>query len=583
MGAYRGSIFHFTPKSPFFYHALRTPRSLAEPQLPFNTGRIAHHVGAPWITKLPVEVWERCWGHCQNRHLRRLTLVCRLFRDICQRLLFFKQIFRAPYFDNITPLNWMHVLDRIVTSSLRLQHVRESRHISSVQHLAFLGSFELDVSWMFPKAKDIEDLNRRYLSAVREFSTTLYRYHQLCALHLSNLTIGVDLRQALCELPKLVELTLADCDIAWRNAPLLPLKRLSISGALSEQTGINYPLPILSPRSLQALRLQNSPDGDSVLYAFAPGEAFHQLVDLQISLTAEIVPRFFAFLLDCPCLRHIAILSAPTSIPQNLPPSAIPHLSSFCGPISLVEPFVCNRPVDTIELTYPSGARPADPVRDITLVLHRIAQSSVPLTSLTLPPIPPDISLFFTISNLFPRLLELNIDIWEPREYEPMSADDEPSDTVNDALDFCEQCDDYDSDGEEQFVSHETITVDYVSIRVPSSENSPIAPKIVLNSKGCPDRPPTSFAALMDWLCTGYGSDFPPDLKVLSIRQLDPQFAPFTVPQQRRAVVELSRRIPYLGVVGFAAQNNWTLEDGLWVGGHDGYQTRRDHWECVGL
>ncbi|KAJ7087936.1 hypothetical protein B0H15DRAFT_294187 [Mycena belliarum] len=518
---------------------------------------------------LPPEVWERCWGHCNNHQLRLLVSVCRLFRDICQPLLFSQQTFRAPNSYHITPRNWLHAMEHVASSAFRLQRVRHSRHISSVLRLKFMGCFELDVSWMFPAAQDMSLLNHSYLLAVQELSGALFRYTGLRVLHLSNLTIGAELRQAFSQLPRLIDLTLEDCDIACRIAPLLPLRRLSISGLLSDESGILHPLSIVTPLALQTLSLHDSPDGDSVLCAFIPGEVFHDLIDLQISVTAEIAPRFFNFLLDCPGLQHISILSAPGSLSHDLHSTAIPHLSSFYGPVSLAEMFVCGRPVEKIELTHPSDVRPVNPVQEIIAALSSVTSNSVPLASLSLPPIPPDPFWLSAISARFPHLHEFRVDVLGPSIYQPathiVDGDDEDVNSVDDYTGFCEQCEDtmdVDEDaGLWQSVAYETVILNKVSIRLPVHET---VPQIGLHSEGQPMLPPRSFAGLMDSICRS-NAQLPRKLRVLSIRQLDSHLAPFTIPEQCRVIVELANRMSDLRRVKFAENSDWTLRDRVWM------------------
>jgi hypothetical protein len=228
------------------------------------------------------------------------------------------------------------------------------------------------------------------------------------------------------------------------------LKRLTISGVLSEETGISFPLRIVSPITLQSLCLKDGPDGDSVLSAFVRGDAFHDLVDLEICVTIEIAERFFTFLQDCPRLENIAVLSAPISLTNGLASSAIPLLGSFYGPIFLAETFICDRPVHAAGLIPPGHSKPADVIRDITSVLCGIAKNSTPLRSLGLPPISPTTVLFSTIRELFPDLRELSMDFIEP-DFLPTPHNTDFLDAAIDEAEFCEQCDDDgDSDGDEE-------------------------------------------------------------------------------------------------------------------------------------
>jgi hypothetical protein len=69
----------------------------------------------------------------------------------------------------------------------------------------------------------------------------------------------------------------------------------------------------------------------------------------------------------------------------------------------------------------------------------------------------------------------------------------------------------------------------------------------------------------MDWICLGHAI-FPPNLVVLEIRQLSGAYvAPYTVPQQCRALVTLSRLLPRLEAARLGNYcNYWKREDGVW-------------------
>ncbi|KAJ6526801.1 hypothetical protein B0H19DRAFT_1335506, partial [Mycena capillaripes] len=355
------------------------------------------------------------------------------------------------------------------------------RHVFSVRRLVFVGSFELDLAWKYPKAKGISDLNREYLSIVHDLRSAVPQYRQLTMLFLSNLTIDTNFRQGLSALPRLADLILVDCDISCRLASPFSLRHLLISGVLGEQTGTLFPLHI------------DGSDGDSVLSAFIPGDTFHDLVDLRISLTEEITALFFTFLQDCPRLEHLGILSAPFTIGQNLPSSVIP----LYGPIFLAETFIFKRAVDTIELSPPGYNEPADIMHDVVSVLSRIARNSTPLRTLGLPPISPGLALLSTITKLFPEL---------------------PEDMTSE---FGEQYDGaWDSDADEEPARYHIFRT--VSLRVPDPKGKPrnrIISEIDLDSKGCPTQPPTTFAGIMDWVCTGH-AELPCHLRELFIRRL---------------------------------------------------------------
>ncbi|KAJ6562993.1 hypothetical protein DFH09DRAFT_847762, partial [Mycena vulgaris] len=43
---------------------------------------------SPYLAMLPSEIWLACWTLCSARQLRRLSLVCDLFRSLCLPPLF---------------------------------------------------------------------------------------------------------------------------------------------------------------------------------------------------------------------------------------------------------------------------------------------------------------------------------------------------------------------------------------------------------------------------------------------------------------------------------------------------------------
>ncbi|KAJ6458905.1 hypothetical protein DFH09DRAFT_1296997, partial [Mycena vulgaris] len=212
-----------------------------------------------------------------------------------------------------------------------------------------------------------------------------------------------------------------------------------------------------------------------------------ELFELQISLTAEIAPRFFAFLLDCPRLERLHILSAPSSLPQNIAPGA-------------------RSPADCILLQHH--------IPDGDLRLHppcRHNRARVTLDQRIRP------ALFSAVSALFPCLREFSVDFVEMHIYESASDADESDPGLVDNAEYCAQYNNgVDLDAEEQVGSHHII----------------IPAKLGLNSDGMPNSPPTSFASLMDWICTGR-APLPRRLRVPSIRQLDPKHVPFTNSQIR--------------------------------------------------
>ncbi|KAJ7158136.1 hypothetical protein C8R46DRAFT_1111760 [Mycena filopes] len=397
---------------------------------------------------LPNELWDNCWSYCPTRRLCRVALVCRQFHALCQPHLFSNQTFQAPNADTITPQNWTHLQDHITYDIACLDNIARTPHLADeVRRLHFAGSFELDQSWKYPDAMGMEHLDDAYLSAVQSFQRSLSKYRRLRVLFLSNLTIDDAFWQALCALPKLVDLTLEDCDITYRVATApLRLSRLVVSGVLSEQTGTAFPLDIVALAALRSLSLDGT-DTSSVLTAFASRQIFPGLVTLQISLTLEMAPRFFTLLQHCSRLEELIVLSAPHSMTQNLHPSAIPLLKSFSGPKFMACTVVCGRPVTAVELCYANEG----PGGHVIAVLERIAQNSTPLVSLGIRPVRAGLRVLTAVHRLFPELTKLSIEFVDSERGYYLPNFSTPGLGIEEE-DLCDRCDDdsVDSEGGEE-------------------------------------------------------------------------------------------------------------------------------------
>ncbi|KAJ7021893.1 hypothetical protein C8F04DRAFT_972149 [Mycena alexandri] len=58
-----------------------------------------------YCTKLPTELWVRCWTRSTSQDLRSLVLVCRYFRAVCQPLLFQNLEIEAPAPEDVDRTN----------------------------------------------------------------------------------------------------------------------------------------------------------------------------------------------------------------------------------------------------------------------------------------------------------------------------------------------------------------------------------------------------------------------------------------------------------------------------------------------
>ncbi|KAF7374151.1 hypothetical protein MSAN_00296700 [Mycena sanguinolenta] len=163
---------------------------------------------------LATELWLACWTLCSRRQLRRLSLVCKRFRDICLPLLFQQQTIEAGgWWYHLNRYNWVEPLRKLHRAALRLDALADSPHVGSVH------------SWKFAVVDSLpsehEATNARLLKV---FSATLSLYHNLRSLHLEGLVIDAPFRQTFSELSRLENLALHTCNIVTRNGFVMSLR-----------------------------------------------------------------------------------------------------------------------------------------------------------------------------------------------------------------------------------------------------------------------------------------------------------------------------------------------------------------------
>ncbi|KAF8210020.1 hypothetical protein K438DRAFT_1571452, partial [Mycena galopus ATCC 62051] len=88
---------------------------------------------------LPTELWLACWVLCSRRQLRRLSFVCKLFREICLPVLFKEQTIDAGGgWQGIDGDNWIDRLHKLHRAAVRLDALAESPHIEFIRSWRFL-------------------------------------------------------------------------------------------------------------------------------------------------------------------------------------------------------------------------------------------------------------------------------------------------------------------------------------------------------------------------------------------------------------------------------------------------------------
>ncbi|KAJ7825722.1 hypothetical protein B0H13DRAFT_2442243, partial [Mycena leptocephala] len=314
-----------------------------------------------YCTKLPTELWVRCWSRSSSSDLRHLVLVCRYFRDLCQPLLFCHQSCRTPDPADVDRTNWMSTTRDLHRSTIRLRKLLASAHVSSVRVWDFGGHFDhAALIETYANVLNIRLVDETYLKLTRLFASTLGVYQNLRILHLRQFTVDTQLRETLAGLVRLEKVELTACHILSRTGTLLHLQEFKLGQWWTEvdHENIEQPLHIISPETLRSISLGGHRNSGAMLSAFTEEPAtFNNLVTLSIELWDSFIAPFVTFLEGCPQLMHLEIAkSVLSSHPQgHLASAAIPRLRSFKGPRLLAAFFMSNRPVSTVELGGGSG------------------------------------------------------------------------------------------------------------------------------------------------------------------------------------------------------------------------------------
>ncbi|KAJ6540136.1 hypothetical protein DFH09DRAFT_1368543 [Mycena vulgaris] len=350
-----------------------------------------------YLPLLPVELWHACWDHCSPQQIRRLSLVCHLFRSLALPLLLQHQFLDMAAGRD----TWMDRVRHLRRTAVRLDRLGGSPYAPLVR------------SWKatFLSATQRQDIDVHiYDRVIASFRTTLGRYQNLFSLHIHHLTVDAPFRRILLSLSALEDLALCDCNIVAQIG-FLQLRSLRISGVGTLHGG-QGPLQVADPNSLRSLDLTS--DISSLIIGFGPGTLPH-LVHLSVGVVND-VGALFTFLNQCPRLESLAItsLNGRSSL-AALRRNTIPLLRTLAGPPQLIELLAPNRPVSAVTVSGEHSA--AHEPEDLLHMCTHLSRSTRPLHSFVLPCSYPTLKLLLEISCLFPELKELAIHVAGPTQF----------------------------------------------------------------------------------------------------------------------------------------------------------------------
>ncbi|KAJ7504977.1 hypothetical protein B0H11DRAFT_1980062 [Mycena galericulata] len=542
-----------------------------------------------------------CWKRCSPRQLRRLSLVCRLFRSVCLPLLLQHQTANvAPLVEGVTRHNWIERVHSLHRIALRLDRLAAGPHALSVRSWKVSSapplpserenrrrSASVNPLWPLvpftPRRGDYSHIVNIHifndlLTRIRStFITTLSLYQNLLSVTLQGMTIDANVRTNLVSLSRLQELTLEGCEITPRDGILLKLERFTISASRREEGSSlaisEVPLQILSPERLLELNLHCILESASLVAGFRREKLSRlRCLSLHDKFSSE---SLLVLLMRCPLLQSLSLHSLTGSTIPSLPPTIAPLLQNVTAPRDLIPLFIFNRPIRAVNVLI-NGERDRISVDDLKKAFTAIdLNSSVPLRSLGIPRTPSARETVAAITSTFPALTELSMDIPEPSYaqgyYRALGSgntlrDDLSMDASIPVLDNEKAFDgiispDEISDSEDQREQEEqeskpaeaTGSFGWVVPDIPDNPKQTLL-KMQRNHRPHPTPQPSfprnSYADFLHGLTTGEIA-FPPGLEILRLRPPQNAYVRPTTrgrqeEQEEQALAALSRRYPGL-------------------------------------
>ncbi|KAJ7875455.1 hypothetical protein B0H13DRAFT_2550110 [Mycena leptocephala] len=490
---------------------------------------------------VPPELWLACWSLCSLQQLRRLSLVCKLFRSLVIPHLFEEQTLDvAALAQELDRDNWMDRVRHLHRTAVRLDELQGS--FAPLVH-TWKATFNrgMTLSHYHSEIENIHLFDTLGGRVVATFFATLRHYCNLSSLHFGFATIDLDGHEALRCLPALKELHFRNCDIAAAEALLRidALKMINCFPIASDS------IRLASPEILRTLDVASH----HVISGFG-SDTLSTLVELYLEIVDD-AQQLFQFLAQCPRLQllrlDINFLKPPL---PPVPPSIIPCLRDLTALPDVVRMLAPHRPIHSV--TIPDVMlHPPDMIMPLCMAISR---ATVPLQSLNLPHAGLSLEILVEISSLFPELKQLSLKFRGTRifldeavsDYEPSGSPDRRTLELNDDEAFTRilPSDDI-SDAEE----------DTPPLKVAErTERFPEQPSLF--------RPKISVRILLGWLKDGL-LVLPPTIESLLVEE-DNLYLPSE--DQHQLIAVLTRLYPRLRRLQFdELESGWIRTGDLWA------------------
>ena len=327
--------------------------------------------------RLPKDVWPDIVSHLSHESIENAMFVCRYFRTLAQ-----------PYFFRMLAIKPFNVENRFLLSCSSRDEEdsswiwRKLKFYSSptiARHVQFcrISPFRRLDGYSIPESHD-RDCGLAIVDAIFEL---LPQFTNLKEIDLDSVDLTEENIKQLSRIHHFDTVSITDCNMT--ATPIrLAVQRVVLQSHFALPRG-NSSLQLLSsllqPAVTECLCLN---DGAAVAAFFDLASRLpplRHLHTLYINISCTDVTSFVSLLPQLPALREITVDKArggsyPYSSP--LPPSTLPLLESYEGPLHLAEYFCQGRPIRHLKLT---GMSTAD---DIFRHLQNLRSSSTGLESL---------------------------------------------------------------------------------------------------------------------------------------------------------------------------------------------------------
>ncbi|KAJ7820798.1 hypothetical protein B0H13DRAFT_2682236 [Mycena leptocephala] len=493
---------------------------------------------------VPPELWLACWSLCSLQQLRRLSLVCKLFRSLVTPHLFEEQTLDVVALARgLDRDNWRDRVRHLHRTAVRLDKLQGS--FAPLVH-TWKATFNrgMTLSHYHSEIENIHLFDTLGGRVVATFFATLRHYCNLSSLHFGFTTIDLDGHEALRCLPALKELHLRNCGMAAGEALLRidALKMIHCSPIASDS------IRLVSPKILRTLDITSH----HVISGFG-SDTLSTLVEL--SVEDVDTQQLFQFLAQCPRLQLLAIGSLDEGLPlPPVPPSIIPRLRDLTAPPDVVRMLAPHRPIHSVTISDVM-LRPPDMIMPLCMAISR---ATVPLQSLNLPRTGLSLEILVEISSLFPELKQLSLKFRGTRIF----------------LD--EAVSDYEPSGSPITVDRRTLELndDEAFTRILPSDNisdaeedDPPLIKVAERTERFPEQPSLfrrqiSVQILLGWLKDGL-LFLPPTIESLLVEE-DNLYLPSE--DQHQSIAVLTRLYPRLRRLQFdELESGWIRTGDLWA------------------